>query len=331
MHPIRARRPEQWLGLGLAAALALAPSSVARAQQDVDETERWVPAFSLFFDALGQKASGTLTTGMILGPPLPEGCDGDGSGQLCDSQDPKIRPDSVGSDTDVAPLVGFSLELMTPRLFDAALRPRLFAHVDLAAAFGPERNLSGEGAIGDFEAPPAVPANTDVFPDTVRGQGSRGKQQVRRLVVSAGGGAAFTFELFDRRFRLKPSAEYLREELDLIGGLHRAIKLVDTIDPNAADYAAQFQAGFRFLELGVEKTKILHGIGPGLELEVDTMYAGPFLLSVYGHGRAYYLLGDLDDTLVATNQFNETVTFTFDRSPWAWRSGVGLRFRFLPE
>ncbi len=319
MRPTRALRPAARLLLAFAALVSAAPG----ARADVDEIERWVPSFSLFFDALTQKGSGSVTSNDIMGPPLPEGCNGSG-GQLCDNQDPKLRPDSSSSDTDVAPLVGGSLELMTPRLVDRLLSPRLFVRGDVAAAFGFERNLAGEGSIGPFAPPQPRPADFDVAPQTVSGQGSRAKAQVRRLVLSAGAGVAFSIDVFDRRLRIKPSAEYLRHELDLIGGLHRAVKVTDPVQPGTLN-------GFRFVDLAATKKKTIHAIGPGLELEVDTMHAGPFLLSVYVAGRGYYLLGDLDDTLTATNEFGESATFTFDRERWGWRGGAGLRFRFLPE
>jgi len=60
---------------------------------------------------------------------------------------------------------------------------------------------------------------------SIVGQGSRSRIQVRRLVWSAGAGTAFSFDVRGRRVRVKPSFEYLRQELDLIGVVHRAVKL----------------------------------------------------------------------------------------------------------
>src|SRR5437867_2379642 len=53
----------------------------ARASE-VDDTHRWSPALSVSFDVVGQKARGSIHSGAVLGPPLPQGCDGRG-GQLC--------------------------------------------------------------------------------------------------------------------------------------------------------------------------------------------------------------------------------------------------------
>jgi hypothetical protein len=73
------------------------------------------------------------------------------------------------------------------------------------------------------------------------------------------------------------------------------------------------------------------GIGPGLELEADTVQLGPFLASVYINGRGYHLFGDLDTTFATTNEFGETASWTFEPDAWVWRSGVGFRFRWVPE
>jgi hypothetical protein len=319
----RARRSACW-ALALA---GLAFAGEAAASEAVEEIERWVPSFSLYFDALGQKASGSATSGNVLGPPLPSGCGGTGGGSLCPGSNLKLRPDSASSDTDVAPLVGASLELMTPRLFDAALRPRLFAHGDAAASFGFERNLAGEASPGTFLVPPPREADNDVEEVTVKGQGSRARAQVRRLVLSAGGGVAFSLDLFERRVRIKPSFEYLREEIDLIGGLRRVVKLSAPVDPRGPSPLE----GFRLVVLKASAKKRLDAIGPGLEIEADTLRMGPFLLSIYAAGRGYHFFGNLDDTLTATNEFGETATWTFEKERWAWRAGVGLRFRLIPE
>ncbi|TMA23454.1 MAG: hypothetical protein E6J87_25195, partial [Deltaproteobacteria bacterium] len=169
-------------------------------------------------------------------------CNGARSGRLCDGSPLKLRPDTEGLDTDVAPLVGASLELMTPRLFDALLRPRLFAHGDAALSFGFERNLAHEGTPGPFQAPEPRIIDNDVVEVTVLGQGSRAKAQVRRLVLSGGAGVAFSFDLFGRRLRIKPSVEYLREEVELIASLRRAVKQQPRVTPGTLD-------GYRFVAL----------------------------------------------------------------------------------
>jgi hypothetical protein len=162
---------------------------------------------------------------------------------------------------------------------------------------------------------------------TVRGQGSRAKAQVKRLVLSGGGGVAFSLDLFERRIRIKPSFEYLREEIDLIGSVRRVVKLTQTVNPRQP----QPLDGFRQVVLATSGEQTLEAIGPGLEIEADTLRLGPFLLSVYAAGRGYHFLEKLDETLTATNEFGESATWTFEGESWAWRGGVGLRFRLISE
>src|SRR5258705_12936002 len=110
------RRSPKWRSLSSwsgAALVWVAFAATATASAPRDESQRWVPSFALFFDALGQKLEGAVTTGPVLGPPLPEGCfdqlRGGTTGALCPSQranPTKILPDDAGSDTSVAPLVG---------------------------------------------------------------------------------------------------------------------------------------------------------------------------------------------------------------------------------
>ena len=49
-----------------------------------------------------------------------------------------------------------------------------------------------------------------------------------------------------------------------------------------------------FIPVTIEdaETKTYHGVGPGLELEVDTVRTGPFMMSLFLAGKAYRVLGD---------------------------------------
>ena len=54
-------------------------------------------------------------------------------------------------------------------------------------------------------------------------------------------------------------------------------------------------------------------------------------MSVFLMGRGYYIQGDLDFSFTDTNEFGETASWTAELDPWTWRSGVGVRFRWVPE
>ena len=337
MRPFRRVRTDssRWLdrsARACAVAIAFALASGARAAETIDEEDRWVPSFGVNFDILGQKADGSVTTGPVLGPPLPGGCvnDPDPSTPLFCSERPnpdKILGDDEGSDTSVVPMVGGSLELMTPTLFDAPLRPRLFARGEFAYGFAFERNLAGQESPGEFSAPIQVRQTAnDTEELSVKGQGSRTRMQVKPVVLSAGAGIAFSFDLFDRRIRLKPSVEYLHYELDLIGVVHRAVKLKHPAAVNAI-----LPEDFRLISLTQFEQRSYDGIGPGLELEVDATRLGPFVSSIYIMGRGYHLFGDLDTTMSAMNEFGETASWTIEPDSWVWRSGVGFRLRWSPE
>ena len=324
------------------------------AAERADETEYWIPSFGPFFDVLGQKASGSVEPGDVLGTPLTEGgCPVTSrttgvttrNGDLCYSgafdQPIGIRPypkrifrTEEGNDTSVAPMVGFTFELMTPSLLDRWLRPRVFAHGEFAASFGFERNLAGDGRPDTFSIP-FIPTGAvkDRDEAAVDGQGTRTRLQLERWVYSGGAGIAFSTDLFSRRVRIKPSFEYLRQEIELIGVVHRALKLEDPALLN------NFES-VRLIALTQTKMITLDGFGPGLELEADTARVGPFVTSVYMTGRGYYFFDNLEHTLTATTTDPdgcdtagncESARWTYDIDPWAWRAGVGFRFRWLPE
>ncbi len=306
-------------------AASLAP--VAIGADEVDETLRWAPALSVSFDVVGQKARAQASNGPVLGPPLPEGCDGAG-GQLCprsnfdSSRDTQIRPDSAASDTMVAPLVGASVELMTPRLFERASRPRLFVRGDVAVSFGFESKLAGETEPGPFAIPSIIQPGGRVPENLVLGQGSRAVAQLERHGFSGGAGVAFTTALAGRTVRIRPSFEYVRERLELKGSVHRAVALSE----DAASLAQ-----FRFIELADDRIVTYHGYGGGLEIEADSWHAGPIRSAVFVGARFVHFSGDRETTLHDTNEFGETASWRFEKEAWAWRGGAGIRFRWAPE
>ncbi len=303
-------------------------SSNATAETETD-LHRWVPSFALSFDMHGQKGEAAITTNDVQGPPLGQGgctiTDLAGThqnGTLCPESAFPVTPATASSDTGIAPLVSASLELATPRLLDTFFSPRLFAHVDIAAAFAFERNLAGERKPGVFFTNPLRPIEFDVFEQSVNGQGSRAKSQLRRWVAGGGAGVAFTAKLFERTVRVKPSLEYLRQEIDLIASVRRAVKQIDP----ALDLSA-----FRLIELTDSSVETLHGFGGGLELEGDTSQLGPFIVAVFINARVYRFTGNLRHTLTDTNEFGESATWRYELNPVAWRAGVGVRFRWAPE
>jgi len=326
---------------------ALAPS-VGSAQGEIDETERWVPSAAFSFDVIGQRASGSVESSDISGPPISTGgCQGPQQPNglcalLVPSQQP-LTPPSSGSDVATAALVGLSLEVMSPRLTPALQRPRLFAHVDGSLAFAFKRKLTGEGSI-DTMALPKPPqgsnAATNNSEGSIGGQGNRVFYEVKQLgILSAGAGMAFTFDLWGRRIRVKPSFEYMLQNVKYQGQANRAVQLRGGNAPPPSSIA-----DFRLLYFRAEDDEIQHGIGGGLELEADTQRLGPLMLSVFLSGRAYHVLGDVGTTLCSDTPVGggfspdacetgvgERVVWNFEPESTIWRGAVGLRFRFAPE
>ena len=343
----------RWLTTFLVVTLA----AVGAHAQGRDESSRWEPSFALDFDFLGQKGRGSVETGPVLGPPLSpfdrdedllapgSGCVNETQppvtappgtppiytrdGSLCATSNPTpaiIQPFSSSSDTSIVPVVGASFGLMSPSLLgDRLLRPRLFVHGDVSSGFSYERNLAGTGSPGRFAVPSdSNPAENNLEELSVKGQGSRTRMQVDRWLFSGGVGVAFSGEIFQRRFRIKPSVEYLREKVEYIGVVHRAVKRIRPSGINDLNR-------FRLIALSDSTERSYDGVGPGLELEVDAARLGPFVSSVFLFGRGYYLFGDFDIQMSATNEFGESATWTAELDRWAWRSGVGFRIRWSPE
>ena len=273
----------------------------------------------------------------------------------------KVALPTAGKDLFLTPTVGASLELMTPGLQSVPLKPRLFLHGDASLAFAFNRAVAKEGVPEGVKIPlvPDGPGSTTLWigPTTnekqVQGVGSKTEGQVQTLVFSGGMGSALTLHLWERPFRIKPSFEFLRQDVEVSGRLTRAFRkdtgiAGQTVPGNPPLVIAAAPAAFVTpIDLEASDTETFYGIGPGLELEMDAARAGPVMLTVFVSGQAYRMLGNRDVQLTASqtitdpaiiaapgdpaNQATVSAKFDFSLHSWAYRSGVGLRFRWLPE
>jgi hypothetical protein len=206
-------------------------------------------------------------------------------------------------------------------MYDEAGRPRVFAHVGVSASMGFSYDIAKEGNPGRLK-PPEIP----VPEEEVSGQGSVTEAEVGTAIVTSGAGIAFAVELGEWEFRIKPSFEYIHEQIQVSGTLNRAVRL--TPPPPAAT------TDFRFIGLGGQKTRSFHGIGPGLEVEVDAARMGSFGVTVFLSAQAYALLGnrDIDFTDSQTDAFGtESADWRFRSDEWLYRGTMGIRFRWLPK
>ena len=333
----------------LALALLLLLPAVGRADEPADETTRWVPAFGVRSGMLGQNASADVSSSNVSyvrttrtrvpNPrrPPPNFIERVTT-QLINTP---IRPSAAGDDLMMTPFVGGTLELMTPGLQMLPGRPRLFVHGDSAAAFGIERHIARERSPGSLPPGDPLVLEPNFVEDGVSGIGSETTAEVQPLTVSAGAGIAFSFDLFGRRLRIKPSAEYLREEVDFTGSVVSA-QLTDTgIQAFPPDIPLPRPSVFMPITIRGDDSKVFQGVGAGLELEMDTVRAGPFMMSLFAGAQGVKLMGDrevefsstvqLRNTALRPNPQNVSASWSFEKEPWSYSGGVGLRFRWLPE
>lgn len=288
----------------------------------VDELDRWVPSLSISLGLLMQEVEGDIESTDILGPT-------DQTGEL--SPLLTIRPPASGSDLTLTPISGGSFEFMSPGLrsipffpdIEIPGSPRLFAHGDFLATFTLTYRTAKEGD----PKPPSLPESfliqgADLREPVVFGQGSVLETEIKRWSFSAGAGIAFTVDLFERRFRLKPSFEWMTEEIQIEGEARRAIALVNR--PKKI-------SDFRYELFRAKKSRRFYGLGGGIEFELDTRRAGPFLVSVFGNTQIYRMMGDRKIKARATNSFGEEVEFEIERSRWTYRAATGLRVRLAVE
>lgn len=270
--------------------LALGVRTSAAETQDTDTPNRWVPSLA-------------ITTGILA--------DGARGGH-----ESSLRPSASGTESLPSPWLGGSVGLATPALEVLGIRSRLFAHAGIAGNFGGERDLAKEGSPGPF-LPPTSPRFGE---DVVQGQGSTTTVGPRGLQTSAGVGVSIEVETPWRTIRIKPSVEYLYEQIRLAGSVRRA----RDDDPSIPS--------FFFFVIKGSKNKDLHGIGPGLELETDVSRVGPFHIALAISGSAYKILGDRDMTFTRTDPTaTESATWRYNKQAWTYRTYVGLRFHWSPD
>ena len=328
--------------------LVLATSS--QADEPIDETERWVPSIAITSGVVVQGASGSVTTSTVDLPNWDR--------NYCDLSCPLNRtapgrPSDSGSSILFAPFVGGQLELMTPGLSQIRGRPRGFVQVGFDVSFGAIYNTALEGDPGDMGAECTWKdldlkcyTRLSILQGAILGQGSETSLQIKSPIFTAGLGVAFTSELWGRRVRFKPSFQWMRQEVEMSGRTN-----IPVMTSSGASAGCPVEPPFlgtcnsyQMIYLQADKTLVWNGIGPGIEIEIDTVRAGPAVISLALYASAYYLLGDKDVTITASQTIDPigdavppqgsqpvSSTYTYEQKDWSFRGGVALRFRFLPE
>ena len=285
-----------------------------------DELSRFVPSLALLTHLNAQDAEGHLGTSNVLGPPfnlVPQ------PPFMSNPNTRSAQPLLPGSPATartlmMTPAVGVSLELMSPAWRALPGKPRLHLRGDVAYAFPPEYVIPN---IGDF-GPIRTITVSGLTEGAILGQGGKTTAVVQPLLLNAGAGITFTTTVSERTLRIKTSLEYLREEIEVSGVVQRAARVTQATPDLSA---------FRVILLSATGSWVYHGLGPGLELELDTGRAGPFVLSLFAGGKAWSFLDNPKRVLVASNEYGEHAEWTFLKNQWAFGGTLGLRFRWVPE
>ena len=269
------------------------------------EADGWVPSLSVSSGAIGQTRDGTIASA--------------------------TRGSFEGDAFGLFPYVGLSTELATPILGDLAGKPRLFLRGDVALSFDAEQRLVEEGDPGAVKVPVVdpdgdgpAPPREDLPLGALQGMGSATTAEVEPWVFSAGVGVALTFQLRGRSVRVKPSLEYRTERTTY-----------KALISNGESIAGSGVCPCRTASLSAEKKSTYHGIGPGLELEMDAVRVDPFVLTVFISGQAYRILSERNTRIDVQGAYDDGFPLSAEasatRDAWSYRGGIGLRFRWLPE
>jgi len=304
-------------------AMAVAPPITANDEPNgpeliagaVDELDRWVPAVSIDMGLMIQETAAGFLTGEIKDPAWV---------QAFPAID-RIRQSASGNSRPFAPVSTLSLEFMTPGIPYIPTRPRMFVHGEVIATFPHTFRTAKNGDVDEFTLGfPPIGGRTagDNTEQVIGGQGGTLKSKLQRWQFAGGAGIAFTTDLWGRRIRVKPSFEYLTQEIEVSGLIKRATAIIDR--PRDFD-------DLRLIILKASKMKRYHGMGAGMELEMDTRRSGPLLVSMFANVRVYRFMGDLKVNLKAKNSFDEEAKFRFELKRYTYRTAIGIRFRFAPE
>lgn len=260
---------------------------------DIDDgtrdLDRWVPSFSVLSGILVEDASANVSS--------------------------DVRPSASGSTSFVSPFVVGSFEVVSPRLIDRFADPRAFVHADIGGLFGIEKDVAKEGAPGPFIPPATPPVNTD---EAIAGQGSATRVQPRPFLFMAGAGISFRWNLGERVLRIKPSFEYLREEMRVSGIVKRAYVVSPTVP------------SFSYVTLSSSKDVVFHGFGPGIGIEADVARWKSMAVGLLASAQYYWIMNDGVVQLTDT-EGSDTAQWNYSKGLHAVRATIGMRFSWSPE
>jgi len=224
----------------------------------------------------------------------------------------------------------FGAELMTPVFEDLPAKPRFFGFAGLlwsTPGNGLHRERSDTESVDDWrdinlgvqvrafarrnKTNPSLIKTVDDF----EGQGNR--TTGRRLHNSwfLGVGSVFSFPMTGFTIRLRPSIEYIGEEIKTEGEYALLTEPTNNVFViNAGDF---------------DKTDTQHLLGPGFEIEFVNHLDSNVTLAFFTQTRFLWILNDRKTTLSAESvDGSSEIRFSSKRNRFNFRGGIGFRFGF---
>jgi hypothetical protein len=319
--------------LQMAFPAALAAAEPRSARSGHEGRDRWIPSLALIGGLSIQNWDAAVSSEICPECIFP------------DLAAEALRPTVMDSDIDVTPFIGGSFELMTPEL-PIPTSPRLFIGGEVAAAFGTERAVALEGDPGELRSPlsPEDSLITHYGENSVKGQGSETVAEMDNLIYGAYAGISFPFEFNGRPLRVKPSVAWVRYGVDVRGlvvdAQCRPFPPPPFTPTTTRCNDTTFSTGFqREIRLEDSASKTFNGVGPGIDIEMDTGQFGPIGSSLFMGARFYKILGNRKVELSDSGSFTDELSapgtdevaaqWSFEVDEWMYRVGVGMRFQWL--
>ncbi len=236
-----------------------------------------------------------------------------------------VRPADQGDANVQFPIYGLTLGLSTPPIAALPSAPRIWGQIGLSSGLRAPQALAREGVPGPLLTP--IDPNKQLTDDAVTGQGSVIEASFGSYFLNGNLGVSFDLEVLDRRLSIKPSFEWAVYQLRVEGQVARAFATVRP--PGVVPRTI-----FRLVSMESFDRTVLHGIGPGLEVELEATRFGPIVSSLYLSGQAYRLYGNREQKLSAIfvdDVGTETAEWRAKFHRWTYRAGLGIRLAWRPE